>query len=252
MAERTDVGGTSSAEQESAPAQLDQAANGTSEATSISAARRHNPAADDISDAGPEGVAAQEAKPEVKTAADIVAENAAAKQRAEEEAEVTASGPDTAEPTAGKQFVAAQRPAPVKTAAQPTGTAHTTAQKAAQKAAQKRGTRTAKPDGKGKAAMSAVGSGVNRVRDLAASLVWLVAVVCAGVLALGALFTALDQANKSNEIVSWVLERGHDLVGPFGDVFQLETAKNTLLVNWAIAALAYLVVGKIAERIIRP
>jgi len=77
-------------------------------------------------------------------------------------------------------------------------------------------------------------------------------VVCAGVLALGALFTALDQANESNEIVSWVLDRCHDLVGPFDDVFKLETAKNTLLVNWAIAALAYLVVGKIAERVIRP
>jgi hypothetical protein len=41
-------------------------------------------------------------------------------------------------------------------------------------------------------------------------------------------------------------------VGPFKDLFRLETAKNTLLVNWGIAALVYLIAGKIVERIIRP
>lgn len=109
-----------------------------------------------------------------------------------------------------------------------------------------------KPVGKGGAALSAVGSGVNRLRNLVASIVWLAAVLCAAVLALGALFTALSQTNESNEMVRWVLDRGHDLVGPFGDLFRLETAKNTLLVNWGIAALAYLAVGKVLERIIRP
>lgn len=105
---------------------------------------------------------------------------------------------------------------------------------------------------KGKAALTAVGSGVSRLRNLIASIVWLAAVLCAALLALGALFTALDQANQSNEIVKWVLDRGHDLVGPFADVFRLETAKNTLLVNWGIAALVYLIAGKVLERVIRP
>ena len=113
-------------------------------------------------------------------------------------------------------------------------------------------TAAAKPAGKGGAALSAVGSGVSRLRNVLASIVWLAAVLCAAVLALGALFTALSQTNESNEMVRWVLDRGHDLVGPFGDLFRLETAKNTLLVNWGIAALAYLVVGKVLERIIRP
>ncbi len=246
MAERTTSDGTSSAEQESATEALDHAANGASEATPISAARRNKSAADDSSDATAQGVDAKEAKPEVKTAADIVAENAAAKQRAEEEAKAKVSEPGTPEPKAGKPVAAAQKTSAAKPATQPAATAPK------KSPAQQTATKTAKPDGRGKTAMNAVGSGVNRVRNLAASLVWLVAVVCAGVLALGALFTALDQANKNNEIVSWVLDRGHDLVGPFGDLFQLETAKNTLLVNWAIAALAYLVVGKIAERLIRP
>jgi hypothetical protein len=97
-----------------------------------------------------------------------------------------------------------------------------------------------------------VGSGVRKLRNLIASLIWLIAVIAAAVLALGALFTALDQTNQSNEIVRWVLERGHDLVGPFKDLFRLETAKNTLLVNWGIAALVYLIAGKIVERFVRP
>ena len=106
----------------------------------------------------------------------------------------------------------------------------------------------AAPKGK----MSTVGSGVRKARNLVASVVWLIAVLAAAVLALGALFTALDQANQSNEIVRFVLERGHDVVGPFKDLFRLETAKNTLLVNWGIAALVYLIAGKILERFIRP
>lgn len=123
---------------------------------------------------------------------------------------------------------------------------------AAARAARDGGKPSSSSSGKGRAAMSTVGSGVKRIRNLVASLVWLLAVLAAAVLALGALFTALDQANQSNEIVRWVLERGHDLVGPFKDLFRLETAKNTLLVNWGIAALVYLIVGKIIERFVRP
>ena len=103
-----------------------------------------------------------------------------------------------------------------------------------------------------RAALTAAGTGIKRARNVVASIVWLVAVLCAAILAVGALFTALSQTNESNEIVQWVLARGEALVGPFGDLFKLETAKNTILVNWGIAAVAYLVVGKIAERIIRP
>lgn len=150
-------------------------------------------------------------------------------------------------------------PAEKADAGKKTGTAATTAaakpaaaKPAAGKATAAGKTAGGKPVGKGGAALSAVGTGVNRLRNLIAQVVWLAAVLCAAVLALGALFTALSQTNESNEIVRWVLDRGHDLVGPFGDLFKLETAKNTLLVNWGIAALAYLAVGKVVERIIRP
>jgi hypothetical protein len=149
--------------------------------------------------------------------------------------------------------VAADKPVvdgpPAMTKASPT---EANQEKAVKAAADKAVREKKEGPGRAKVALSAVGWGVARVRNLIASLVWLAAVVAAAVLALGALFTALDQANQSNEIVAWVVARGDQLVGPFKDLFRLQTAKNTLLVNWGIAALAYLVGGKIVERFIRP
>ncbi len=187
---------------------------------------------------GTTATATKPAKP--KTAAEIVAE-----QRARERAAAEAPKDDT---TVTKP-VARQSAAP----SAPSTSGATVPKPAKPVAVKKTATSSSSSTSdKGKAALSAVGSGVKRFRNLLASLVWLVAVIAAGLLALGALFTALDQANQSNEIVKWVLERGHDLVGPFKDLFRLETAKNTLLVNWGIAALVYLIIGKIAERFIRP
>jgi hypothetical protein len=173
--------------------------------------------------------ATKTAKP--RTAAEIVAEQKA-REEAAASASATGSGSDPDDTTATKPVSRVTTPAAsaaTKTAAVPTKKAPA-----------------------GKQAMSTVGSGVRQFRNLLASVVWLIAVLAAALLALGALFTALDQTNQSNEIVRWVLERGHDLVGPFKDLFRLETAKNTLLVNWGIAALVYLIAGKILERFIRP
>jgi hypothetical protein len=180
-------------------------------------------------------------EPTARTAAEIVA---AAKNRAgKESAEKDAGEQESGDMATGEKVGAAAPTAKTTAVGRPATAKLVKAKPAADRATGK---------GRGKVAMSAVGSGVTRVRNLVATIVWLGAVLCAAVLALGALFTVLDQANESNEIVSWVLDRGRDLVGPFEDVFKLETAKNTLLVNWGIAALAYLIVGKLAERIIRP
>jgi hypothetical protein len=187
-----------------------------------------------------------------KTAAEIVAEQRARERAATEVPATDAAGSEDAAPDRQDEApkdAAAKEPAAAaagagavasKPAAKPTGASGN------KPAAAKSGS------GVGKQALTSVGSGVRKLRNLIASLVWLVAVLAAAVLALGALFTALDQTNQSNEIVRWILERGHDLVGPFKDLFRLETAKNTLLVNWGIAALVYLIAGKIVEKIIRP
>jgi hypothetical protein len=181
-----------------------------------------------------------------KTAAEIVAEQRAREKAAAEiPAGAGAAGSEAAAPE-----TAASKPAsdPAETSVtRPVGKVATGAS-----GNKSPGGKGAAGSAKGKQALTSVGSGVRKLRNLIASLIWLAAVLAAAVLALGALFTALDQTNQSNEIVRWILERGHDLVGPFKDLFRLETAKNTLLVNWGIAALVYLIAGKIIERFVRP
>jgi hypothetical protein len=95
------------------------------------------------------------------------------------------------------------------------------------------------------------------VRTKLASLVWLVAVVCALFLAVGALLVAL-KANQDNSIVKFVLDGADALDGPFSrdnGIFTFagkDAATKSALVNWGLAAVVYLVIGKILDRIIRP
>ena len=96
------------------------------------------------------------------------------------------------------------------------------------------------------------------IRTRVAHLVWLFCALCALVLAAGALMIALD-ANQKNELVDFVL-RAADAVdmgvfsredgikqfrGPGAEV------KNAL-VNWGLAAVAWLVIGRLLDRIIKP
>jgi hypothetical protein len=112
---------------------------------------------------------------------------------------------------------------------------------------------SATPDKKARGA-----GAVAQVRTRVAQLVWLVCVVCALLLAVGALLVAFD-ANSQNALVRLVLD-GADAVdlgifsrdngikeftGPDAEV------KNALL-NWGLGAVAYLVVGRILDRVIRP
>lgn len=99
---------------------------------------------------------------------------------------------------------------------------------------------------------------MTKLRSGLAQLIWLVAALCALVLAVGALLVALD-ANRSNELVHFVL-RAADTVdlGVFSRVdgikqFRGEGAdvKNALL-NWGLGAIAWLVAGRILDRIVKP
>ena len=90
------------------------------------------------------------------------------------------------------------------------------------------------------------------VRTQVASLVWLVAVVCALFLAVGALMVALKM-NQHNAIVSFVTDVARKLdFGEFKKFHGQDAATKSALVNWGIAAVIYLVIGKILDRIIRP
>lgn len=101
-------------------------------------------------------------------------------------------------------------------------------------------------------------AGANAVRSKLASVIWLVAVVCALFLAVGALLIAL-KANEDNSIVSFILDGAETLDGPFSltdGIFTFAGAEDarvkSALTNWGIAAVVYLVIGKILDRVIRP
>ncbi|MBZ5736662.1 hypothetical protein [Nocardioides mangrovi] len=104
--------------------------------------------------------------------------------------------------------------------------------------------------------MSGGATAATRLR--VSQVVWLAAVVCALFLAVGALLIALD-ANPDNALVKLV----HDVADALDlGVFSLnngiftfdgkDAQTKSALANWGLAAIGYLVVGRILERIIRP
>ena len=95
-------------------------------------------------------------------------------------------------------------------------------------------------------------AGTNAIRSKIASVVWLVAVVCALFLAVGALMVALKM-NQDNAIVAFVLDGAEKLdLGEFKEFTGKDAAVKGALTNWGIAAIIYLVAGKILDRLIRP
>jgi uncharacterized membrane protein len=111
---------------------------------------------------------------------------------------------------------------------------------------------------RGAAAAAKAKAGADFVRLRIAQLVWLVCVVAALILAAGALLIALD-ANTDNALVEFVLDAADRLdLGVFDRENGIKdfTGKNAetkeALLNWGLAALAWLIGGRILDRIIRP
>jgi len=99
---------------------------------------------------------------------------------------------------------------------------------------------------------------VAKVRLQVARILWLVCALAALFLAVGALLIALD-ANQSNDLVKFVLDVADKLdleVFSRQDGIKEFTGKNAdtknALFNWGLAAIAWLVVGKILDRVVRP
>lgn len=95
------------------------------------------------------------------------------------------------------------------------------------------------------------------IRAKIAQIIWIVAAVCATFLVLGALLIAL-KANPDNSIRELVVGVADRIDGPFSRKDGLFTFDGSnagiknVLVNWGIAAIAYLAIGKLLQRIIRP
>lgn len=100
--------------------------------------------------------------------------------------------------------------------------------------------------------------GVARARTIAAQVLWTVAVIAALFLALGALLVAV-KANQDNALVKFVLNVADAVdLGLFdrdNGIKQFtghDAATKNALFNWGIGALAWLVVGRIVDRVLRP
>lgn len=102
------------------------------------------------------------------------------------------------------------------------------------------------------------GAAVASVRTRVAHLVWLVCALIALLLAVGALMVALD-ANQKNDLVDFVLSAADRVdMGVFsredgikqfdGDGARVKNA----LVNWGLGAVAWLVLGRVLDRVIKP
>ncbi|MBS42164.1 MAG: hypothetical protein CMH83_03095 [Nocardioides sp.] len=109
--------------------------------------------------------------------------------------------------------------------------------------------------------MPAMSFDVARARTAVARVVWLVCALFALILAAAALLGALD-ANTGNELVKFIgdtsdkIDLGFfDLDNPIKDfdtkVDGIEDTKTTLF-NYGIAAVVWLVIGRVADRVIRP
>ena len=86
------------------------------------------------------------------------------------------------------------------------------------------------------------GAAVARILQLIASAV-------AVILLVGILLVLLG-ANQQNDIVGALLDAARWLAGPFANMFELDSRKAEVAVNWGLAAVAYLVVANLIARVL--
>jgi hypothetical protein len=99
-------------------------------------------------------------------------------------------------------------------------------------------------------AMRRAGVGASRGLDMLASIVDLIVAVIALIILAGILFVVLD-ANTSNTIVSHIHDWAKWLVQPFDGLFKPKDHKVEIAVNWGIALVVYVIIGRIIARLLR-
>jgi hypothetical protein len=99
----------------------------------------------------------------------------------------------------------------------------------------------------------------DRIRETMARILRVVFLVFSVVLALGAfLIAARDNVSQSNELVKFVLDFADAIDGPFsrkGGIFEFHGKNGTTkdaVVNWGIAAMVYLAIGRYLQRLLAP
>ena len=98
-----------------------------------------------------------------------------------------------------------------------------------------------------------------KIRTHAARLVRVVFTVLAAILAVGAILVVLrNNANEQNTLVEFTIEVADGVSGPFSlqdGIFAFTGEKamsRSALTNWGIAAIVYLVVGRVLSNAIAP
>jgi hypothetical protein len=107
-------------------------------------------------------------------------------------------------------------------------------------------------------AVSLTGAGIRRLRTLLGEIVWFGCLAAASALLLGAVLVVLD-ANTRNALVEAVLKAADwaDL-GVFSRTAGVKqftgdgAAVKNAITNWGLGAVAWLVVGRVARRILTP
>ena len=92
-------------------------------------------------------------------------------------------------------------------------------------------------------------AGAAIARASIARVVTLVATAVAAVLVLGIVLVVLE-ANRSNDIVQVVRDAAQFLAGPFDGLFKFDRNKVEVAVNWGIAAVVWLLVGRLISRLL--
>jgi len=99
----------------------------------------------------------------------------------------------------------------------------------------------------------------DQIRDTVSKIVRIAFLACSVVLALGAfLIAAKDNVSQDNQLVKFILDAAGAIDGPFsrtdgifafhGDKAEVKDA----VVNWGIAAIVYLTIGRYLQRLLAP
>jgi cytochrome oxidase Cu insertion factor (SCO1/SenC/PrrC family) len=89
-------------------------------------------------------------------------------------------------------------------------------------------------------------AGAAMARASIARAVMMIAIAIALVLVAGILLVVLE-ANRSNELVQFVRDAASTLAGPLDGLFTLDSNKGEKAVNWGIAAVVWLALGRLVS-----
>ena len=98
---------------------------------------------------------------------------------------------------------------------------------------------------------SGVATGARRLRVALATAITLVTGLIALLIVIGIAFVVL-KANRDNSIVSWVHDAAKFFVGPFDGMFKPKSHRAEVAINWGIAAVVYVFVGRLIARLVSP